>query len=406
LSCSGDILDKPGGEHIDQFLSKPVSPSHLFDAVMAAFGVETGRESRGQDPRHFDMHSLRPVQGAEILLVEDNEINQQVASELLEQYGFRVDIAHHGQEAIDKLDLKPYDCVLMDIQMPVMDGYTATAKLRADERFGDLPILAMTANATVEDRDASLAHGMNDHIAKPISPRLLFEALLRWIQHAERELPEGFKSEAPEDEKQELPEMPGIDTGAGIERMGGKVKSYLRLLERFQENQAHSISQIEAAVAEGDGEAAVRLAHTLKGVAGNIGADELNRLASGLEAELVEDSSLNPALLRATGEELERVLSLIRNLVTGEQAEDKATRPLPSDLGARLRDLMSKLEDYESEAEDVLLSILDDVKGTEVHSMLQGVKNRIGQYDMEAAAEELKPVMEQIEARFGDDNDD
>ncbi len=144
---AGDVMDKPGGEFIDQFLSKPVSPSHLFDAVMIAFGVATEGVKRKLGSQQFDMETLKPVQGAEILLVEDNEINQQVASEILEQAGFYVDIANHGQEALDMLEGKAYDCVLMDVQMPVMDGYTATGKIRENPRFSDLPVLAMTAFA-------------------------------------------------------------------------------------------------------------------------------------------------------------------------------------------------------------------------------------------------------------------
>ena len=114
-----------------------------------------------------DLAELRPVQGALILVVEDNEINQQVAMELLEQAGFRVEIANHGQEAVDKIANTSYDCVLMDVQMPIMDGYTATKKIREDQRFSDLPILAMTANATVEDREQALKIGMNRHFRLP-----------------------------------------------------------------------------------------------------------------------------------------------------------------------------------------------------------------------------------------------
>ena len=182
---AGDMSDKPGAQYVDKFLTKPVSPSHLFDEIMHAFGhaeVQTSRRKMSTG-RGFDQELLKPVQGAEILLVEDNEINQQVAQEILEQAKFRVEIANHGQEAIDRLALKRYDCVLMDVQMPVMDGFTATSLLREDPQFEDLPILAMTANATVEDRKRCLEAGMNEHIPKPINPGVLFEALLKWIPH-------------------------------------------------------------------------------------------------------------------------------------------------------------------------------------------------------------------------------
>ena len=400
---SGDVLDKPGGEYIDQFLTKPVSPSHLFDAVMAAFGIETGHKKAAAGGQ-IDMDSLRPVQGAEILLVEDNEINQQVASELLEQAGFRVDIANHGQEAIDMLDEKVYECVLMDLQMPVMDGFTATSNIRKDDRFKELPILAMTANATLEDKENSLAHGMNDHIAKPISPRLLFEALLKWIPDGERELPESYQQAGDKADEPELPDLPGLDTEAGVARMGGSVKSYLRLLEKFADNQADAIAEITQAVEQEDGETAVRLAHTLKGVSGSIGADALQQAAAEVEAALKSDPSALPDGLAQTSLELDRMLGLIRGSASaGNVAADTATT-LPEDLVPRLQELMEKLEEYDSEAEDILFAILDDVKGTDVHSLLQGVRKQISAYDMEAAAEELGPLIPEISSITGDES--
>jgi polar amino acid transport system substrate-binding protein len=403
---SGDVMDKPGGQYIDQFLSKPVSPSHLFDAVMAAFGVATERKSHDRSSgRKFDTGTLRPVQGAEILLVEDNEINQQVAGELLEQAGFHVDIANHGLEAIEKLQVKLYDCVLMDVQMPVMDGYTAVRELRKNERFSDLPVLAMTANATVEDRQMSLDAGMNDHIAKPINPQVLFEALFKWIPHGERELPEGLREAESTADMPALPELPGIDVEGGLERLGGNVKSYLRLLGKFADNQANAIGEISRAFADGDGEKSVRLAHTLKGVGGSIGAVALQALATKLESALKADQlSLPEDLLAGTRIELDRVIGMIRDTAGSSESSRAATAELPRDLVPRLHELMAKLEEYDSEAEDLLLAILDSVEGNDVHGMLQGVKKQISQYDLEAAAAELTPLIEQIaELTDGDD---
>jgi CheY-like chemotaxis protein len=351
------------------------------------------------------MDSLRPVQGAEILLVEDNEINQQVAGELLEQAGFHVEIANHGQEAIDKLQEKTYDCVLMDVQMPIMDGYTATRKLREDGRFSEVPILAMTANATVEDRQLSLDAGMNDHIAKPINPQILFGALLQWIPHGERELPESLQDAVSEADQAVLPDLPGIDTRDGLERLGGNVGSYLRLLQKFADNQQEAIAAIKQAFAGGDGEQSVRLAHTLKGVAGNIGAAQLQESAAELEATLKAGPADLPAsLLDGTGKELDRVIGLIRKATGDDEKSDAATGGLPVNLLEQLQGLMSKLEEFDSEAEDLLLAILEQVVGSPVHGMLQGVKRLIGGYDLEAAAEELEPLIAEIEKMIADDS--
>ena len=397
---SGDVMDKPGGEFIDQFLSKPVSPSHLFDAVMAAFGVATEGVKRTLGSQQFDMETLRPVQGAEILLVEDNEINQQVASEILEQAGFYVDIANHGQEALDMLESKAYDCVLMDVQMPVMDGYTATRKIRENSRYRDLPVLAMTANATLEDRERSLEAGMNEHIAKPIRPQILFEALLKWISHGERDIPETLWKEGSAQEQPALPDLPGVDTAEGVNRFGGNVKSYIKLLQKFSENQADTISQMTRALQSGDKELTVRLAHTLKGVSGSIGATGLQGLASRLESAIKDsaDGQTN-SLLADTGTELDRVIKLIDGLKAKKASQGTPdSKELPAELVPQLQDLLAKLEEYDSAAEDMLFEILDKVEGTPVYDMLTGIMKQVGQYDLEGAAEKLQPIIEQIQS--------
>jgi polar amino acid transport system substrate-binding protein len=399
---SGDVMDKPGGEYIDHFLAKPVSPSHLFDAVMEAFCVPIEGSRRKKAGREFDLETLRPVQGAHILLVEDNEINQQVASEILEQAGFYVEIANHGQEALDRLETDAYDCVLMDVQMPVMDGFTATGKIREQERFADLPVLAMTANATVEDREKSLAAGMNEHIAKPINPQLLFEALLRWIPHAERELPEAFKAASSIEDDQEIPELAGIDTVAGVARLGGNVGSYLRLLDKFVDNQGDAVDRIRIEHQAGKREDAIRAAHTLKGVSGSIGATALHKVAQELEDTLKEgkDGSFETQCAQAELE-LDRVLGLIEGLQAQPDTSSAQPGALPADFDEQLMALLALLEDYDSAAEDKLFDILEQVRGSEFEGMLKDLQKPIGQYDLEAAAEALKPMIEEIVNRTG-----
>jgi len=366
---------------------------------MMAFGVATDSTRRKQGGQKFDLATLRPVQGATILLVEDNEINQQVASETLEQAGFYVDIANHGLEALEMLEGKQYDCVLMDIQMPIMDGFTATAKIRENPAYKELPILAMTANATAEDRDRSLAAGMNEHIAKPIRPQLLFKALVEWIPHGERELPESFGSETGPETEPTLPELSGIDVEGGLERMGGSAKSYIKLLDKFSENQVAAVSEIREALASNDQELAERLAHTLKGVSGSIGATELFDSATELESAIKQqiDDQVEE-LLSKVDIELNRVVGLIQGITEPSSSTGSSGQPkeLPKDLEQSLRSLLEKLEDYDSSAEDQLFEILEAVDGTPVHEMLIGIKKHIGKYDMEAAANDLEPMIERI----------
>jgi len=391
------LADKPGAQFIDNLLAKPVSPSHLFDAVMDAFGQHVAKVGmKHVSGRQAEMDALRPIQGASLLVVEDNEINQQVARELLQQALFNVDIANHGQEAIDMINRGQYDCILMDVQMPVMDGLTATRELRKDERYETLPILAMTANATHEDRKRCEEAGMDDHIAKPVIPKVLFDTLLKWVPHKERELPDVPDDEATDTSTARLPELQGVDTEAGLARVGGNIRSYLKLLNKFAENQATVISEIRSAITEGDSALSVRLAHTLKGVGGAIGATALQEAAAELEATLKENPKDLPRKLVAVAEqELDRILTLLTELSTADDARDeKVPGDLPDDLPERLSALLDKLDEYDTESEQLVDEIIDQVKGTEIHDVLLSLRKRIGQYDFEAAAEELKPIIE------------
>jgi len=246
---------------------------------------------------------------------------------------------------------------------------------------------------------------MNEHIAKPIRPQILFEALLKWIPHGERELPDTLQTADAAQEQPDLPDLPGIDTVDGVERFGGNVKSYIKLLFKFAENQADAISEMTVALQSGDKELAVRLAHTLKGVGGNIGATDLQERASKLESAIIDDAEdqISP-LVEETGIELDRVIKLIEGMNAQKPSGSTAdSKELPTDLVLQLQDLMAKLEEYDSAAEDVLFDILDKVEGTPVHGKLKGIKKLISQYDLEGAAEELQPVIEQIQAEMDHD---
>jgi two-component system sensor histidine kinase/response regulator len=281
---------------LDGFLVKPVTKSMIVDTlvnVFAAPGEDTAAAQAGEETR---------LRGARILLAEDNDINQQIAVELLEGAGATVRIANNGREAVDTLSNgpqpPPFDMVLMDLQMPEMDGYQATARLRADTRFSALPIIAMTAHATIEERQRCLAAGMVDHISKPIDPALLYEIVGRVFKSSAaadaspRQLPPG---EEPADSRGRLqpdniPVMTGLDTKDGLGRVGGNRKLYLKLLRQFVEQQGPVVGQITGALASGDTALAERLAHTLKGVAGNLGA-KLVQTASGALEKLVRDKA-------------------------------------------------------------------------------------------------------------------
>jgi len=272
---------------LDGFLVKPVTKSMIVDTLVNVFAApgETVATEAGQETR---------LRGARILLAEDNDINQQIAVELLEGAGATVKIANNGREAVETLSNgpqpPPFDMVLMDLQMPEMDGYQATAKLRSDARFGALPIIAMTAHATIEERQRCLGAGMVDHISKPIDPALLYEIVGRVYKSANPSpvAAGGEKTRMAEQSKDtkpngELPVVAGLDTKDGLSRVAGNQKLYLKLLRQFAEQQGPAITQISDALAQGDPALAERLAHTLKGVAGNIGAKPVQTAAGALE---------------------------------------------------------------------------------------------------------------------------
>ncbi len=267
-------------------LTKPVTPSTLLEAIGEALGKGVVAETRlaeRQDRSAADQASLA---GARILLAEDNDLNQELARELLESAGIVLTIVEDGQQALDLLATgAAFDGVLMDCQMPVMDGYMATRRLREQPRFAALPIIAMTANAMAGDREQALASGMNDHISKPLNVALMFATMAKWIrpaQPAAASLPAagaGGRVGA----AAALPDLPGIDQAAGLATSMGRPELYRRLLGRFRDGQAQFRASFEAATSGSDADAPARVAHTLRGTAGNIGAKATAAAAAALE---------------------------------------------------------------------------------------------------------------------------
>ena len=323
---------------LDGFLVKPVTKSMLVDTLVDVFAApQEGDATAGAAEEELATR----LQGARILLTEDNEINQQIAIELLEGAGATVRVAHNGREAVQTLENgpqpPPFDMVLMDLQMPEMDGYQATTKIRSDARFAALPIIAMTAHATIEERQRCLAAGMNDHLAKPIDPAMLFETVGRFC----RPLPltpslspsggEGARraGEGGPSSPSELPAIVGLDAQDGLARVAGNRKLYVKLLRQFIEQQGPAVGQMAAALTQGDAALAERLAHTLKGVAGNIGAKSVQTVAGALE-KLIRDRAATAATesaLRQVAAALDPLLARLRSALAS--AESATPAPVP-----------------------------------------------------------------------------
>ncbi|WP_305073481.1 PAS domain S-box protein [Propionivibrio sp.] len=297
-SYGRDEVSPAAGEvGIAELLVKPVSPSQLFDALMRTLGAVPGDSATTQLPEiesPLRGTEASAVAGARALLVEDNEINQDVASELLGQFGLQADIAGNGQIALEMLEDArgtAYDIVFMDMQMPVMDGVTATRAIRKMPRYANLPIVAMTANVMPGDRERCLQAGMNDHLPKPIDPEELLQKLLRWIpsrpatvRERTDETPVSMAVTPDERIIERCAGIEGLDATAGLRLFMGRSAAYLHALRKFAVSHGRFNERIDEALKASDRERVGMIAHGLRGVAAQLGARELSGCAEQLEA--------------------------------------------------------------------------------------------------------------------------
>jgi PAS domain S-box-containing protein len=389
---------------IDRFLFKPVGKSQLFNAVMDVFGLENTEQGRTEGVAGPLPEGLDDIRGARLLLVEDNTINQEVACELLRAEGFRVSVATNGLEAMNKIKDSEssggYDAVLMDLQMPEMDGYQATRLLREDRRFRDLPVIAMTAEAIVGVKEQVLAAGMNDYVTKPITPRLLFESLVRWIKPGERapfydvnaraggiKVPPG------------LPEsLPGINIKSGLDRMRGNDEKYRALLIKFSENHGGIVSEIRTALDEKDPDKAARLTHNLKGVSGNIGAGRLASAAQKLEAGIKDKRNLK-RLLQTVERELDTVIVSINKIKHAAAVKTRVPiggMPDMNKAAAMALSLMHLIETFDTRALDEFAVLKEILIGTPVREELHELERLLGRYEFTGAMALLDDIMKKL----------
>ena len=368
-----ELFKEANEQRINAILAKPVTTSDLFDTLVQ---IQNGKRVRAPLLGEvFDATrvTLSGIRGARILLVEDNELNQQVAQEFLSKGGLAVTVAGNGQEALNLLQHNRFDAILMDLHMPVMDGFETTRRLRARPEYAELPIIAMTAAAMAKDREASAAAGMNDHIAKPIDPRELADSLIRWVKPTTDDMRDRAniaprKHERPTEVSAEEIEMleralPGISVHDSLVRMGGNSRLYRTLLHSFGQRHLTVASQIAPMYQARRFDDLYMEAHSLKGEAGNIGARALQAAADrvcehlkthpgdsmdGLIADLVREYDAMAALARkfeypppatpptaANTREApssEQVLALLEKLDAALQAKSLDARRLMSEL--------------------------------------------------------------------------
>jgi CheY-like chemotaxis protein/HPt (histidine-containing phosphotransfer) domain-containing protein len=274
------------GVYLDGFMTKPFSHSQMFDTIMQAFGGQKQSRRRKQSDDNALGSALAALRGTPLLLVEDNEINQQVARELLVLSGFAITIANNGEEALQQLRQQTFQAVLMDLQMPILDGYGATARIRAEAQWQTLPIIAMTANAMHGERERCLAAGMNDYLSKPIDVDLLITTLVRHLHPQGRELSRTSATQPAAGPLPDMPTLEGFDVARALARLGGNLGLYTHLLHKFIAQQAQVVHDIQHAWQQQQREEAIRHAHTLKGLAGNLGARTLEEASLQMENHL------------------------------------------------------------------------------------------------------------------------
>ena len=295
-----EVLKQAEEAAFQNVLIKPVTPSMLFDSAVQALSGDQGpaREVEVSPALNIDFGQLR---GARVLLVEDNELNQEVAMGLLEVAHMSIDLAENGKVAVRMVSEHDYDLVLMDMQMPVMDGIAATKAIRANPRFRELPIIAMTANAMDADREICRQAGMNDHVSKPIDPDAMFATVMKWIRPRRAQPPYSSAQKVEVTSSQnllELPEIDGVDIKDGLKRVGGNSRLYRDLLMKFAAKHRATGLEISDALHIGDRSTAERIAHTVKGVAGNIGIKPVQFAAEKLQKAIRESDPAASTMLR------------------------------------------------------------------------------------------------------------
>ncbi|MBF0119902.1 MAG: response regulator [Desulfobacterales bacterium] len=391
----------------DGFLVKPVFLSDLYRVILQAFGKV---EAQGSDfsMQENEMELARPIWGARILLAEDNEINQQVAREILEGAGLLVTIAQNGKEAVAKVADESFDAVFMDIQMPVMDGYAATQAIRSWEtqrKHSKIPIIAMTASAMTQDKERAVEAGMSDHVSKPIIVKELFAALLKWIKPGQRDLPPEIAAKLKDQKKdiddktfQPLPDLPGISAEVGLVRAGNNRKLYINLLTKFHRDNQDTTKQIKDAIGRSDQELAVRLAHTVKGVGGTIGAHDLQTIAGELELALKSDFNTDHAdLIKRFDTVLNMILKTLEPIAEGQNKEsgesESKKQGNPEQLQAFIEKLMPYIQKKKPKpCKEIMEEMVAFTWPENVKSQIKELERFVGKYKFKEAQEILEQL--------------
>jgi polar amino acid transport system substrate-binding protein len=391
-----DILEQQiCDDYLDGLLVKPLTPSQLFDAIINAYDIKNIEGSTSIISA--TQQTMEPLNGR-ILLVEDSEINQLVAKELLEQMGLEVDTVNDGLKAIEYIKQQHPDLILMDIQMPGMDGYETTHKIREMSDKTSLPIFAMTANAMVGDAEKSIAAGMNGHISKPVDPDELYSILSEYLPKHLHTAPYNNNKN---NDSWELPEnSPAIiDIQRGVKQVGGNPDFYKKLLRNFVSGHSNCASQLKEMIESSRIEDARIAAHTLKGVGGNIAAIELQQAASDLEAILKSGELPSEDEFNRFDHVCDSLLSYLNQIIPSsvkQESDDQSlTKALPIDT-IKLNHLIEML----SIGAATSIGLFEELKPALTQKMgnqqITQLDELIESYEFEQAEEILCKVLKEV----------
>jgi signal transduction histidine kinase/CheY-like chemotaxis protein/HPt (histidine-containing phosphotransfer) domain-containing protein len=393
-----EVIRRAEQAGIDGFLIKPVSPSTLLDTILPVLGrgrLLAGDETHGA--AHRESGAGGQLQGARLLLVEDNEINREFATELLRSEGIAVDEAVNGLMAIEMVRQQDYDAVLMDVQMPVLDGLEATRRIRAlaatpeGARFATLPIIAMTALAMAKDAEESRAAGMNDHVTKPIAPEQLMQVLAHWVKvpagGARAPAPAPVASEVPP----ELAALESFDAREGIRRIGGRADAYRKQLRRFREHYPGAADELRRLLAGGELRRAEEYCHALKGVTGNLGASRLYASLGAIDERVKLDQHPDETALDEFESLLQRAMREIDGLAATAAPEPGPASAVlaPEAVRALLAELAHALEFDLGAAEPLLARLRAGVAGTPQETGVAALATLADNFDIDGAMAKL-----------------
>jgi len=381
----------------DGFCPKPFTSSHLFDNIMKVFDHASASNKKSR--KAWGISSIESLRDVNVLVVDDNKINQQIAVELLTNAGLKVSLANNGKEGVEKIKSHLYDVVLMDVQMPVMDGYQATKEVRRDPAYSDLPIIAMTANAMTGDKEKCIQAGMNEHVAKPINPNILFETLLHWVKPKEKvdvhsNAVENSIIDINGDGNTDYKDVEEIDIEAGIARVGGKKEFYFKLLSDFYADHENDLKLMDEAITDGDVNKAQRIIHTLKGISGSLGAEAFQIVAKDVDGILKEENiqKYKEYFPKLTAE-FKLLISEIKQLIeTNELEMENQIKGNSKEVYKMIENLKTMIKDMNPDAEDQAEKLSVQLNEKDSQKLAMILVKQVSEFEFDEANDTLQQI--------------